>query len=801
MLALGIGATIAVFSIVEGVLLRPLPFPDSGRLVALTDVLEGPGISGNGEQGVTAPDIRNYLRGTHSFDALGGYQPIQYELTGIGEPAIVNAARMSSGVFETLAVRPLMGRWFTPAEDEQKQTLAVLSYPTWRNRTNADPAILGKKILLNRRPYVVVGVMPESFEFPLLPGHLSRSELWVPLSLTDYELTTRAGAWEYFMVGRLKREVTPAQAAADAAATAAETVRQHPMEMGAYKMHPVVRPLRDDTVESARPLVRTLFLAVLVVLLIVCANLAGLLLVRAIRRQREIAVRLALGASASTLLRQALVESLTLSVTGGALGLLLAAIALRIGAGALPESLPRIAEIHLDLRVAGLALLLALLTGLLCGLAPAFAAIGTRFNDTLKEGGRTGTSGGSHGRLRSILVIAEIAVALILLAASGLLLRSFARMRQVDLGFNPVQAVVAFYGLPAEQYRTQAQIDAFNRELLRRLRAVPGVEAAGMTSLLPATGNASPSVFIADGYAPSLEGHDLAIPMAVEGDYFQAMGIPLLRGRYLSDADAAGAQLVTVVNRRLAEQSWPGQDPIGRRIRLGTAQMPTRWLTVVGEVAGVKEDSPDAPATQQLYERADQVIPAAGAMAAPSDVAGYGGAIVVRSAMPPEQAQDALRATVRSIDPQLPLARVQTMTEAVSAIEAPRRFNTVVLTAFATAAMLLAVLGIYSVIAFSVALRNQEMAIRMALGSQRSGILRLILASAAKLAAIGCVIGIVGALAASRLLQSFLFGVSPFEPLVLTAAAALLMLLVLAAATPPALRASAIEPVRALRGE
>jgi putative ABC transport system permease protein len=800
-LALGIGATTAIFSIVEGVLMRPLPFPHPDRLVVLTDVVEGPGVTGNGEEGVTAPDIRNYIRGTHSFDGLGGYLPTTYELTGIGEPAVVNASRMSSGVFQALAVQPHMGRWFTPEEDEQKQAVVVLSYTAWHDRMSADPAILGKKILLTRRPYTVIGVMPRGFDFPLLPGHLNRSEIWVPLRLSDYELTTLAGAWEFFMVGRLKSGVSPTQAEADAAPIAAETLRDHAAAMGEYKMHPIVRGLQDETVESARPLLRTLFFAVTVVLLIACANLAGLLLVRAIRRQREIAVRLALGARGSTLLRQALVESLTLSLTGGIIGLGLAAVALRACINALPDSLPRIGDIHLDWRIAGLALLLAVLTGILCGLAPAFAAIRTQVNEALKEGGRTGTQGSSHGRLRSTLVVGEIAIAVVLLAASGLLLRSFAKTHAVELGFRPDHAVIASYGLPSKQYVDQAQIDAFNRELLRRLHQLPGVEAAGTTAILPASGSDISSSFVADGDAASLDGHDLATVIVIEGDYLQAMGIPLLRGRYLNTADTAASQLVTVVNRTLARQSWPGQDPIGKRIRMGNAQSTARWLTVVGEVADVKEGAPETPAKQQFYQVVDQVVPASGLEGAAAGVYGYGGYIVVRSALPPDQMENALRTTVRSIDPLLPLNHMQSMIEAVSDIEAPRRFNTIVLSAFAAAAVLLAVLGIYSITAFSVALRMQELAIRMALGSQRWQILRLILAGGARLAAIGCAIGVVGALAASRLLASFLFGVSPYDPLVLVASILLLMLLVLLASLPPALRAASINPTQALRGD
>jgi putative ABC transport system permease protein len=322
-----------------------------------------------------------------------------------------------------------------------------------------------------------------------------------------------------------------------------------------------------------------------------------------------------------------------------------------------------------------------------------------------------------------------------------------------------------------------------------------------MTSILPASGTDTSSPFVADGYAPSLEGHDLATPVVVEGDYLQAMGIRLVRGRYLNATDNATSQLVTVINRRLAEQSWPGEDPIGKRIRLGTPQMTTRWLTVVGVVTEVKEGSPDGPAKQQFYENVDQVLPASGPMGSPADVFGYGGEIVVRSALQPEQMENVLRSTVHSIDPELPLTHVQTMTETVSQIEAPRRFNTVVLSAFAAAAVLLAVLGVYSVMAFSVALRGPEMAIRMALGSQRSGILRLVLIYGVKLAALGCAIGILGALAASRLLESFLFGTSPFDPLVLATAAGLLLVLVVAASLPLALRAASINPVRALRSE
>lgn len=802
MLAFGIGATTAIFSIVEGVLLRPLPFPQSNRLMVLADIIHGANLGGNGEAGVTAPDIRAYSRDTRSFQSLGGYQGTGFELSGLGDPAQINAARMSAGVFPALGVSPLLGRVFTAQEDEQSQQVTVLSYSTWQSRFHGDAQILGKKILLDRKPYLVIGVMPRNFEFPLFSGHLNRSELWVPMSFKPQELAAGSASWNFQMVGRLKPGVTPAQARSDAERVAQEIMRNYPAFMRSLSISPVVRPLQEETVEQARPLVRTLFLAVAVVLLIACANLAGLLLVRAIRRQREIAVRLALGAPSSALLRQAILESLVLSASGGLVGLALAAVALRVSVKLLPESLPRVNEIGLNWVVVGFALLLAVVTGLLCGLAPAFAALRTSVNETLKEGGRSGSTGGGHARLRSALVVAEIAIALILLTASGLLLRSFEKMRSVDLGYRPDHITTAAYGLPQKQYSTQPAVDAFNKELLLRLQQLPSAQAAGLTSFLPASGNNSNETFIVEGYVPPKgAGMNLATPVQVVGDYFHAMGISLLQGRFFTEADKADTQLAIVVNRKMAQHYWPNQSPLGKRLRVGTQEMQTPWMTVVGEIADVKLSTPDAETKEQFYQPVEQSEASIGSLATPTDLNGNGGYIVLRSALPPEQMENALRATVRSLDPLLPLTQMQTMEHAISDSEAPRRFNTAVITGFAAAAVLLAVLGIYSVIAFSVASRVQEMAIRMALGSQRSGIMRLVLVSGAQLAAIGCGIGLLGAAGASSLLRSFLFGVSPFDPVVLTLAAIAVLLLALAASALPAIRAASIDPMQALRGE
>lgn len=800
MLALGIGATTGIFSIVEGVLLRPLPFPDPDRLVSLSDILRGTNLNGNGEAGVTAPDIRNYTRDTHSFESLGGYGQTGYELSGVGQPAQVNAARISPGVFEALQVQPLMGRFFTRQEDEQSQQVALISYTSWQKRFHGDPGVLNTKILLDRKPYIVIGVMPRSFEFPLVPGNLNLAELWVPFSPSAQELGTGAASWNYAMGGRLKPGVTPAAAQADAERVAEATMRSYPSWMSSLHIAASVRPLKEETIQNARPLIRTLFLAVSVVLLIACANLAGLLLVRAIRNRREIAIRLAVGARAGALLRQAVLESLLLSLGGGVLGLIAAAVALRVGLQFLPDTLPRATEIGLDWQVVGFALLLAVVTGVVCGLAPAFAAMRTGVNETLREGGRSGLAGGGHARLRSSLVVAEIAIAMVLVTASGLLLRSFEKMRAVNVGFRSDHTLTAAYGLPEKQYPTQASVDEFNRELLRRLEQLPGVTSIGITSFLPASGNNSNESYVAEnGSASKNGGLALATPMVVLGDYFHAMGIPVLRGRSFTEQDTAKSQLVAVVNRTFAENTWPGQDPLGKRMRVGMKETPTPWITVVGEVGDVKQGSPDSPDTPQFYQPVAQVEASIGPLASPGDLSGNGGYIALRTAVAPETMANALRTTVRSIDPQLPLTHVETMKHVVSDSEGPRRFNTALITSFALAAIVLAILGIYSVIAFSVALRSQEIAIRMALGSERAGIAGMVLASGGKLALIGCAIGMAGAAAISAFLRSFLFGVSPFDPLTLGAAAILVLLLALAASLLPARRAASIDPMRALR--
>jgi len=691
---------------------------------------------------------------------------------------------------------------FTQQEDDGREQVAVISYQMWRSRLHGNAQVLGTKIQLDRKPYVVIGVMPREFEFPLVPGQLNRSEFWVPMSFTQGELENGKGSWNFQMVGRLKPDISPAQAQQDTQGVTQEIMRNLPGQMSTLRLRAAVRRLDESTVEASRPLVRALFLAVVVVLFIACANLAGLLLVRVIRRRREISVRLALGARAAAILRQNLVETLALSISGGLLGLLLAGIALRVGVSFLPETLPRVSSIGLDWKVAGFALLLAIVTGLMCGLAPALAATRTDVNEALKEGGRTGTSGGGHARLRSALVVAELAVALVLLTGAGLLLRSFENLRAVNMGFRTDHVLTASYSLPQQQYSTQPSVDAFNRSLLSKLQQLPSVEAVGMTSTLPGAGNENNTGFVAEGFTPP-KGAELQSgwPSQVLGDYFRAMQIPVIRGRGFTEADRVDSPLVVIVNRTLAEHYWPGQDPIGKAIHSGIKETPLPWMTVVGEIGDIKQTTLDGVTKPQFYQPPSQFKQTLGQFAAPDMLVGNGGSIVMRSAMAPEQMADSLRATVRSIDPQLPLTQVESMDRVVAEGQAPRRFNAALISSFAAAAVLLAILGIYSVIAFSAALRTQEMAIRLALGSQRSSVMRLIMVSGAKLGLTGCVIGGIVAVFATRLLRSLLFHVDPLDPVVLVMAALSIVALALLASVIPARRAAAVEPMQWLRVE
>ena len=799
-LGLGIGATIAVFSVVEAVLLRPLPFANPDRLVSVHESV--PQVNEGRPLTITAKDVISFSKEMRTFESSGGYLQIRMELSGLGEPARISVARTNASVFPMLGVGPALGRAFTEQEDQQHVPVVVLSYAMWVSRFHKDYSILNKTVELDRQPYTVIGVMPREFEFPLVPGREDQSELWIPMSFTPQEAQDAASNWDFGFVGRLRPGVTLEEARSDANRVASVIMAGYPAFMKAFVMHPVLESLKNDTVQEAAPLVRLLFLAVLVVLLIACGNLAGLLLVRAIRRKHEIAVQIALGARSGKLLWQSMLESLLISLGGGVLGISLAALVLQTWIKLLPETLPRIGEIGLNWNVAGFALLLVLATGILCGIAPSFAAMRVDVNDSLKEGGRSGAMATGHARLRAILVVSEIATALVLLTGAGLLVRSFMKMREVDPGFRHDHLITARYALPNQQYRTQEQVEAFQREMLSRLSQLPEVQSASLSTGLPMIEASNNSVISAEGHQSQANaGIDLASFIDVLGDYFKTTGVALLKGRNLQDTDTEQTQLVVIVNRTMAEHYWPNQDPIGKRVKIGTADMDEPWMTVVGVASDTKQGPLDSKNLFQIYRPLSQIRPSLGKLWQTTDTAGDVVRVALRTSGQPEQIANTLRRTIWSLDPQLAVAQVKTMDETISESEAPRRFNTMVVTAFAMGAVLLAMLGIYVIVAFSVTQRLHEMAVRIALGAQESDIMRMVLKSGLKLAAIGCLIGFAGAIAATRLLTSMLFGVTPFDPAVYLLAMLAIVFLSVAASMLPARKAAQVEPMVVLRSE
>jgi putative ABC transport system permease protein len=792
-LALGIAAATAIFSLVEGVLLRPLPFKDGDRLVLLGDHLGGrPGIS------VRAREIAIYSGATQAFSFLGGYITTSFELSGGAQPEEINAGRLSSAMFPTLGVQPVVGRVFTAEEEDARQSVAVISYALWINRYRRDPHVIGSSMVLDRKPYSIVGVMPRGFEFPLQFGRLYQAQLWVPLSLTPEELSEQhSGFWGYHMIARLKDGVAIPQAAQDTDRVARQIMRDFPASMSAIHIQGDVRQLRESVVADVRPALQTLFLAVAIVLLIACVNVSSLLLVRAIRQRREYAVRVAMGASSSRIIRESVVHGLLLSLAGGLLGLAFAAIAIRTILHLLPESMPRIDSVSMNPSVAGFALLVAVATGALCSLAPAFGALGTNLLENLKEVAQ-GSGSASHTWLRSALVVSEVAIALVLLTVSGVFLRSLQKMYAVDPGFRADHALFAGYQLPLRQYPTDASVQGFNRTVVDQLSSKPGVIAVAISNAVAASDVSPQSAYTIEGVSAENWKLKFAAFTSVYGDYFGAMGIPLVTGRTFTMHDDSNAPLVVIVNGSMAKDCWPGQSPVGKRMHVGNPKKGLPWATVVGVVADTKMPR-DVPSIDQWYTPMSQPATLYGS-GTPGNLSGPpSGYISMRSALDPEHMIQTLRSTIAEIDPLLALQEVRPLTDAISQIEKPRRFNTDLITAFAVCALLLAITGIYAVMAFSVSQRTQEIAIRMALGAQRGGIAKLVLIAGAKLALLGCSLGVLGSLAASRLVGSFLFGVRATDPFVYLAAIVIMMLMALLASALPAMRAASADPIDALR--
>jgi putative ABC transport system permease protein len=665
------------------------------------------------------------------------------------------------------------------------------------NRFHRDPQVLKSNIVLDRKPYSVIGVMPRDFEFPMDFGDIAGAQVWVPLSLTTDELSEQnSGFWGYRMIARLQDGVTLQQAAEDADRVAHQIMSDFPATMSAIQIQGDVRLLREVVVQDVRPILRTLFVAAIVALLVACVNVSGLLLVRALRQRREYAVRVAIGASSSRIIRESAVQGMLLSMAGGVLGLACAAVAIRTTLHLLPASLPRINSVSVNPIVAGFALIVALATGIFCSLAPAVAALRTNLVTTLKEGAQAGSA--SHTWLRSALVVSEVAIALVLLTVSGMFLRSLQKMLAVDPGFRADHALVGAYQLPLQQYPTAASVANFNREVIDQLSSKPGVTAVAISNAVAVSDSFPQSAYTIEGQPSEQWKLKFAAFTSVYGNYFDAMGIPLIEGRAFDIHDDTNAPLVVVVSQSMARDCWPGQSPIGKRMHVGNPRKGLPWATVIGVVADTKMPR-DVPSTDQWYTPMNQPATLYGS-GTPGNLSGPpSGYITMRMALDPEHMIQTLRSTIAEIDPLLALQDVRPLTDAISHIEAPRHFNTNLITAFAGGALLLAITGIYGVIAFSVSQRNQEIAIRMTLGAQRASIAQMVLASGGKLALLGCGLGVLGSLAVSQLVGSLLFGVSATDPFAYFGAVLTMMLMALLASTFPALRAASADPMKALR--
>jgi predicted permease len=798
-LAIGIGGVGAVYSVVEAVLLRPLPFYQPDRLVRLHEGLRHEFET----SGLPAPDVMSFARDNKVFAALAGYVPQSYEVSGAGKSFAAKAERITASLLPMLGVEPALGRVFTEEEDEKAAPVALISYALWRERFQSNPKVLGATVDLDRRPYTIIGVMPRSFEFPLDAGRLSHRDLWVPMSFTPSEKQDETDNFHYGAIARLKPAASLWEAEQDVGRMVAAIEAQIPPQEGIH-LTSSVQSLQEETVRGARPLLDTLLGAAGLILLIACANLANLLLVRAAGRRREFGVRVALGAAPKTILRQLFTESLVLAAVGGALGVALATVLVRLAAVLLPDSLPRLNEIALHWPVLLVAIGLTAGTGIVCGWAPAMAGIRPEAVSWLREGAPGAGEGRAQQRMRNTLAVLEIALAMLLLVACGLLLRSFQKMLATDPGFEPRHVLTAFITLPQQDYPTQEKASAFYRELLFKLGSRPEVRSVAAATNIPIIGISSDRNFVPEGYAPRDGRTWLTVSnYFVLGDYFRAMHIPLIEGRsFTSRDDEPDAPLVAVISQSTARQHWPGVDPIGRGFRMGgNPQSKRPLITVVGVVGDVRQAARDQAVFPQMYEpllqSQRQFEPEQEPLISPTRSLH----LVVQVNGNPLAAQASVEKAVYQLDPLLAVTEISSMEEVVAATETSRRFNTAILSAFAAIALALALLGIYGVLAYSVAERGREIAIRMALGSTRQRVLWFTLGHALRLAAVGILLGLVASHGLTRFLSSLLYQVKPFDSGAIAFAALLLALSAAAAGFIPARRAASSDPMRALRME
>jgi len=788
MLALGIGANTAIFSVVNAVLLRPLPFKDSDRLVRIWHTPPAKSFPGMDKFSVSAANYIDWKRDNHVFDDMAIYSYRGLTLTGIAQPQQVDAISVSAGFFETLGVPPMLGRVFSPEEDQPGRTnVVVLSHLFWQEHFGSNPEIVGHDISMDGQNFQVAGVMPPSFRFPEM------AQMWTPMGWTDQERAVR-GEHHSVVIARLKSGVELQQAQAEMNTISRRLEELYPVDNKGWGA--VVIPLQQDLANDVRPALLVLLGAVAFVLLIACANVANLALARTFSRQKEIAIRSALGASSARVLRQILTESVLLALIGGTLGLIVAYFGERFIVAYLGNQLPGAITIELDLRVLLFTACISLLTGIVAGVLPAFRLAKSDVNQALKQGlGRTDASSGSQ-RTRSILVVAEVSLSLVLLIGAGLMIRSLHQLENVAPGFESRGVLTMTAAVSRAKFAEPQQEIQFFDQVLQRIRALPGVESAGVIDDVPLDNGGSHQPIQIEGQpvVAMADQPEVDVRLASPG-YLHSMHIPVLKGRDFNDQDIVGRPASILISQSMAQRFWPGEDPIGKRLTLTFS--PDQVREVVGLVGDVKLDGLDQqrPSTA-LYEPLGQL-----SKPGKLDFHSFPLTIVARSTVSPASMVSAVTNAIHDIDRNIPVRDVFTMDDLVSKSLSQPRFNMFLLGIFAGIAALLAAIGIYSVLSYSVRQRVPEIGIRLALGARLADVLRMVVFEGMKPALLGVAIGTLAALALGRVVSSLVYQVKPSDPITFVAVGALLGLIALIACLIPAYRASKVDPVVALRNE
>jgi putative ABC transport system permease protein len=775
-LALNIGINSVVFSAVYAIVLSPLPFENPDELVVVNSTNQQKNI---GQVDVSMPDYLDFRDQSQAFRQLAAFDKFNFNLTGDAEPERVQGSRVTADLFPMLGVNPERGRYIQAGEDRPgANRVAVISHGLWQRRFGSDPQIVNKTISLDGEQYDVVGVMPASFQFPD-----KTVELWAPLRVNPDPALR--GSRSFQVVGRVKPGVTAERAASDLATVAARLQQQYPDTNTGWGV--IVDGLHDRVVEDFRPALFILVAAVIFVLLIACANVANLLLGQAAARQKEMALRSALGASRRRLIRQLLTESVLLAVVSGVIGLCIAFWGNSLFVSLLPANVPRADQIGVNRWVLAFTLAISILTGVVFGLIPALSASKPDLNETLKEGGRSGT-GGVRQRVRSLLVVVELALALMLLINAGLMIKSLLRIREVKTGFNPSNVLTMQIALPRARYGEDAQSNAFYQQLYERVKGMPGAVSAGLVSSLPLGGSNVYVFFTAEGHENDGENRAPARRLAVSPGYFRTMEIPVVKGREFTEQDTATSQPVAMLNESLAKQLWPDGDAIGKRIKLGTAEVDSPWMSVVGIAADSKQNGLNRSAGTDIYM--PYVQDPRRSMA-----------LVVRTRSDPAGLVSAVRNEVRGVDANQPVYNVRTMEQVTEESVAGQRIFARMLGLFATLALMLAVAGIYGVMSYSVNQRRREIGVRMALGAKPRHVLRMIVGQGMVLVIVGVVVGLLLAFALTRVMESLLFGVSTTDAATFAGISLLLSAVALLSCFIPARRAAKVNPATILRYE